>query len=211
MEFNLSGHNLNTGAKYNVRFVYNFKAKQVKLGHSNDSGKVATFSLCDELRLGEVYTPKLKVGSDESYLEHYEGSIYNLVNSPNHKCFTITPTGGLEVMPNNFPVSTPLTLVSTGRPIIIDSNEVCPENFTLINGQCATQMPINAAFGIRVKSVNPGCLQTGLTGKNEVYTYSIVGNSLVVRVVPENRISSKYETSTIFRERWFYNGIPGAA
>jgi hypothetical protein len=190
MEFNLSGHNLNTGAEYNVRFVYNFKAKQVKLGHSIGSGKVATFHLCEELYLGKVYTPKLKIGSDEAYLEHCEGSIYNLVNTPNSKCFNFTPSEGLEVIPNNFPVSSPLILVSTGRPITINSNEVCPENFTLINGQCATQMPINAAFGIRVR--------------NEVYTYSIVGNSLVARLVPQNRISSKYETATIFRERWFF-------
>ena len=198
MEFNLSGHNLNTGAKYSVRFLYNFKAKQVILGHSSSSGKVAIFGLCDELYLGQSYIPKIKIGHNEAYLEHCEGGTYNLVNSPNSKCLSLNPTGGLEVIPHNFPVDSPLTLVSTGAPIHVNSNEVCPENFTLINGQCATQMPINAAFGIRVAPLN--CRGN----KEEVYTYSIVGNSLVARLVPQNKISSRYETSTIFRERWFY-------
>lgn len=177
MEFSLSGNHSNSGQKYTVRFVYNFNAKQITLGHSDNFGKVATFYLCDNFIPGQTYTPKLKIGSNQVFLEHITGTNnYNLVNIPNSKCLTLLIQDNFNVTPYNFPINTNLNLIPTNQ-----SN--------------------NVEFGIRVNTQH---------NKNEVYTYSIVGNSLVVHLVPENKISSRYETSLIFKERLFHvDYIPG--
>lgn len=219
LEFTLSGTIPTSNIKFNVQFIYNDSTKQIQLGYTQNFGQQALFNLTNlpsflqsnhELYLGDIYTPQLRLGNNYFYIEEVSprSSTYNLVSTPNPKCFSFSPTvpGTLEVTPYNFPVSNTLVISGTVTPITVVSPtqctetctncgwEVCPENFSCVSGQCATQLPINSAFGIRVKSSN----------QTQVYTYSIVGNSLVIHLVPTTQISAVIETSDIFKERWFY-------
>lgn len=208
-----------------LQYNYNQQTNQIQLVLGQNFSQTADFTITalspflqtqNGLYLGQTYTPQIKIGSTLFYLQQVNSttSIYNLVSNPNSSCFSLIPldTSTMTVEANNFPGFNNLTMVSTGQPITFYSPtqcintcticgpEVCPENFTCANGQCATQLPINAAFGIRLKNGN----------SQYVYTYSVVGNSLIVDVVEPNQISASLEKSGMPRERWFFaDYLPG--
>jgi Cys-rich repeat protein len=204
MEFGLSGSTPTSG-KYIVWITYHPSKNQITLGHNHNTNQIHAFTINGlpghGLHLGDVYLPQIQTNNTNYYLEQTSNrsSTYNLVTSPNEKCLALSPLNPdtLNVTPYNFPINTTLNMVKTKNPItIFSSSGVCPENFTYINGQCATQSNLSssAAFGIRANG--------------HVCTYSTVGNSLIIRLVPENKISAKIETPDIFRERWFYTDYP---
>jgi Cys-rich repeat protein len=210
----VSGLNTN----YTLQFLYNQPTNQVRLGISPSFGQTAFFNITglppflqtnNGLYLGQSYTPQLQIGNQTFFLEQVSGtSTYNLVSSPTLRCFAIIPqnTNSLAVNISNFQENNSFTMISNGSPITIYSpiqcmdtcsncgSDICPDLFTCINGQCATNLPINAAFGIRL-----------MNGSNQyVYTYSIVGNSLITHIVNPLQISASTENSNMFKERWFF-------
>ena len=222
LEFQLTGSVPVSNLKFTVQFSHNNFANQVQLGYTQNFGQIAVFNITNVppflqtqhgLYLGDLYPVQLQIRNTLFYLDEAasRSGTYNLITSPSPTCLSLTPTsvGTNNVVVYNFPIANfPMEIKSTGTPIAVFSptqcpgscvncgSEVCPENFTCVNGQCATNLPINsaAAFGIRLGSSN----------QSLVYTYSIVGNSLVAHIVGPDQISAGIETSMSFKERWFY-------
>lgn len=227
VDFNLVGTEPQSGSSFSVKFIQS--SNQVTL--SPNSGQTANFRIVDlppflrsnhGLYLGAVYAPLLKIGLNSFYyLEQTDQkSTYNLVLSYNLNCLTLSPVtpGGSDVILYNFPGVGLFHIRSTTRmPITVISPTqcpgsckdcgmgICPENFTCVDGECATQLDLSktAAFGLRI--------QTPDQAQAQVYTYSIIGNSLIVHLVPETNISAQIDNTdtNIFKERWFYADYQG--
>jgi hypothetical protein len=214
LSFTLAGTAPSTNVNFSIRFIYT-PSGQVQLACGQNSGGLAIFNISNlppflqannGLYLGTVYPLQFQGG----YLKQAGGNTYSLVNIPDTQCFSISPVDPdtRTVMTFNSPCNVPLTIMSTDRPINIISptqcmdscdkcgSASCVENFECYQGQCKTQLNLSssAAFGIRIRDINQG----------RIYTYTIVGNSLVVHLVSENNISALIDTNDIFRERWFY-------
>ena len=170
--------------------------------------------------LGATYYPKIQFNDKSYYLSLDSNGSYVLSpnSDPNTLSFNLlnpkinwnTPDPIMNFHTNNLnlPGQSPIIGyyfhqpgLSDQQPLTfsaIDCNpstthcgeDVCPENFSMVNSKCKPPLGTGIPLGIRT---NRG-----------VYTYKIINGKLVAAVAHPSVITAGIETNDTVRERWFY-------